>query len=81
MSNAYLEGKLDQLFADIESVRARVRRQEDVTLADEDELSWLEAQRDRLLNQLRPACCRHNVPYHELCSECISSGGWLFTAL
>jgi hypothetical protein len=54
MSNAYLEGKLDRLFADIEVVRARVRRQEDVTLADEDEMSRLEAQRDRLLKQLRP---------------------------
>jgi hypothetical protein len=53
MSNAYLEGKLDRLFADIESVRARVRRQEDVTLADEDEMSRLEVQRDRLLKQLR----------------------------
>jgi hypothetical protein len=54
MSNAYLEDKLDRLFADIESVRARVRRQEDVTLADEDEMSQLEVQRDRLLKQLRP---------------------------
>jgi hypothetical protein len=54
MSNAYLEGKLDRTFAAIESVRARVRRQEDVTLADEDEMSRLEAQRDRLVRQLRP---------------------------
>lgn len=54
MSNAYLEGKLDRLFDAIESVRARVRRQEDVTLADEDEMSQLETQRDRLLKQLRP---------------------------
>jgi hypothetical protein len=54
MSNAYLEDKLDRLFADIETVRARVRRQEDVTLVDEDEMSQLEAQRDRLLKQLRP---------------------------
>jgi hypothetical protein len=54
MSNAYLEGKLDRTFAAIESVWARVRRQEDVTLADEDEMSQLEAQRDRLLKQLRP---------------------------
>jgi hypothetical protein len=56
MSNAYLEDKLDRTFADIESIRARVRRQEDVTLADEDEMTWLEAQRDRLLKQLRPTC-------------------------
>jgi hypothetical protein len=56
MSNAYLEDKLDRLFDAIESVRARVRRQEDVTLADEDEMSQLEAQRDRLLKQLRPTC-------------------------
>jgi hypothetical protein len=55
MSNAYLEDKLDRLFADIESVRARVRRQEDVTLADEDEMCRLEEQRDRLLKQLRPS--------------------------
>jgi hypothetical protein len=54
MSNAYLEDKLDRLFADIEAVRARVRRQEDVMLADEDEMTRLEAQRDRLLKQLRP---------------------------
>jgi hypothetical protein len=54
MSNAYLEDKLDRLFDAIESVRARVRRQEDVTLADEDEMSRLEVQRDRLLKQLRP---------------------------
>jgi hypothetical protein len=54
MSNAYLEGKLDRTFAAIEFVWARVRRQEDVTLADEDEMSQLEAQRDRLLKQLRP---------------------------
>jgi hypothetical protein len=53
MSNAYLEDKLDRLFAAIESVRAR--RQEDVTLADEDEMSMLEVQRDRLLKQLRPS--------------------------
>jgi TolA-binding protein len=56
MSNTYLEDKLDRLFSDIESVRARVRRQEDVTLADEDEMNRLEAQRDRLLKQLRPSC-------------------------
>jgi hypothetical protein len=54
MSNTYLEDKLDRLFADIETVRARVRRQEDVTLADEDEMSQLEVQRDCLLKQLRP---------------------------
>jgi hypothetical protein len=54
MSNAYLEDKLDRLFADIEAIRARVRRQEDVTLADDDEMSQLEEQRDRLLKQLRP---------------------------
>jgi hypothetical protein len=53
MSNAYLEGKLDRTFADIESVRARVHRQEDVTLADEDEMTRLEGQRDCLLKQLR----------------------------
>jgi hypothetical protein len=55
MSNTYLEDKLDRTFADIESVRARVRRQEDVTLADEDEMSRLEVQRDHLLKQLRPS--------------------------
>jgi hypothetical protein len=55
MSNVYLEGKLDRTFAAIESVRARVRRQEDVTLADEDEMTRLEEQRDRLLKQLRPS--------------------------
>jgi hypothetical protein len=52
MSNTYLEGKLDRMFDAIESVRARVRRQEDVTLADEDDMSRLEAQRDRLLRKL-----------------------------
>jgi hypothetical protein len=55
MSNTYLEGKLDRMFDAIESVRARVRRQEDVTLADEDDMSRLEAQRDRLLRKLRPS--------------------------
>jgi hypothetical protein len=55
MSNAYLEDKLDRLFADIETVQSRVRRQEDVTLADEDEMTRLEAQRDCLLKQLRPS--------------------------
>jgi hypothetical protein len=55
MSNAYLEDKLDRVFDAIESVRARIRRQEDVTLADEDEMTRLEAQRDRLLKQLRPS--------------------------
>jgi hypothetical protein len=55
MSNTYLEGKLDRTFAAIEFVRAQVRRQEDVTLADEDEMTRLEAQRDRLLKQLRPS--------------------------
>jgi Mg2+ and Co2+ transporter CorA len=54
MSNAYLEDKLDRTFDAIESVRARVRRQEDVTLADEDEMTRLEEQRDRLLKCLRP---------------------------
>lgn len=53
MSNVYLEDKLDRLFDAIESVRARVRRQEDMTLADEDEMSRLEVQRDCLLKQLR----------------------------
>jgi hypothetical protein len=54
MSNAYLEDKLDRTFDAIESVRARVRRQEDITLADEDEMCRLEEQRDQLLRQLRP---------------------------
>jgi hypothetical protein len=54
MSNRYMEDKLDRVFDAIETVRARVRRQEDVTLADEDEMTRLEAQRDRLLKQLRP---------------------------